>query len=74
MLFIYSPAGLVNIKTWAGVTSLKPEQAWFPRLDCPGAEGAGEDMPANEPLLGPLVPGPLWMEPQPPDPGGPSYS
>ena len=35
--------------TWAAVTSLKPEQAWIPRMDCHGADGAGEDVPANEP-------------------------
>ena len=45
---LYSPHAL---ETWAGVTSLEPKQAWVPRLDCPEAEGAGEDMPANEPSL-----------------------
>ena len=35
--------------TWAAVTSLKPGQACFPRMDCHGADGAGEDVPANEP-------------------------
>ena len=43
---LYSPYALV---TWAAVTSLKPEQAWIPRMDCHGADGAGEDVPANEP-------------------------
>ena len=37
------------IGTWAAVTSLKPGQACFPRMDCHGADGAGEDVPANEP-------------------------
>ena len=35
--------------TWAAATSLKPEQAWVPWLACLGAEGGGEDVPANEP-------------------------
>lgn len=34
--------------TRAGVTFLEPEQACVPRLDCAGAEGAGEDVPADE--------------------------
>ena len=42
----YSPQALV---TWAAITSLKPGQAGFPRMDCHGADRAGEDMPANEP-------------------------
>ena len=43
---LYSPQALV---IWAANTSLKPEQAWFPRTDCHGADGAGEDVPAKEP-------------------------
>ena len=43
---LYSPQALV---AWAAVTSLKPVQAWFPRMDCHGPDGAGEGMPANEP-------------------------
>ena len=35
--------------TWAAATSLKPEQARVPWLACLGAEGGGEDVPANEP-------------------------
>ena len=35
--------------TWAAATSLKSGQAWVPWMDCLGAEGAGEDVPANEP-------------------------
>ena len=42
---LYSPRALVP---WAAGTSLKPGQAWFPRMDSHGAEGAGEDVPANE--------------------------
>lgn len=34
--------------TRAGVTPVEPEQAWVPRLDCAWAEGAGEDVPADE--------------------------
>ena len=37
------------IVTWATVTSLKPGQACFPRMDCHGADGAGEGVPASEP-------------------------
>ena len=40
---------------WAAVTSLKPGQDWFPRTDCHGADGAGEDEPANEPCPMDLV-------------------
>ena len=36
--------------TWAGVTYLEPEQAWVPRLDCGGAEGAAEGVQAMWPL------------------------
>ena len=43
---LYSPQALV---TWAAGTSLKPGQACFPRMDCHGADGAGESVPANEP-------------------------
>ena len=35
--------------TWAGVTFLESEQAWVPRRDCPGAEGAGEGLPGKQP-------------------------
>ena len=41
--------------TWAAVTSLKPGQARFPRMDCHGADGAGECVPANEPCHMALV-------------------
>ena len=41
--------------TWAAVTSLKPGQACFPRMDCHGADGAGEGVPANEPCRMALV-------------------
>ena len=41
--------------TWAAVTSLKPGQSLFPRTDCHGADGAGEDKPANEPCPMELV-------------------
>ena len=34
--------------TRAALTPLEPEQLWVPGLDCPGAEGAGEDEPGNE--------------------------
>ena len=44
--WLYSIKAIV---TWAAVTSLKPEQACFPRMDCHGADGAGEGVPANEP-------------------------
>ena len=43
---LYSPQALV---AWAAVTSLKPGQAWFPRMDCHGADGAEEGVPAHEP-------------------------
>ena len=46
MLTLFSLQALVTL---AAVTSLKPGQAWVPLMDCLGAEGAGEDMPANEP-------------------------
>ena len=49
---LYSPQALV---TWAAVTSLKPGQARFPRMDCHGADGAGECVPANEPCHMALV-------------------
>ena len=42
---LYSPRALVP---WAAA-SLKPGQARFPGMDCHGAEGAGEDVPGNEP-------------------------
>ena len=45
MLILY-PSGL---STWAAATSLKPEQVWVPWMACLGAEGGGEDVPANEP-------------------------
>ena len=35
--------------TWPGVTSLKPEQAWVPKLDCGGTEAAGEEVLAKGP-------------------------
>ena len=41
--------------TWAAATSLKSGQAWVPWMDCLGAEGAGEDVPANEPCTVDLV-------------------
>ena len=47
-----SPQALV---AWAAVTSLKPGQAWFPRIDCHGADGAGEGVPADEPCPMDLV-------------------
>ena len=43
---LYSPQALV---TWADVTSLKPGQAWFPRMACLGDDGTGEDVQGNEP-------------------------
>ena len=49
---LYSPQALV---TWADVTSLKPGQAWFPRMDCHGADRAGVGVPANEPCPMDLV-------------------
>ena len=42
-------SSLQALVTWAAVTSLKPEQAWVPWMDCLGTEEGGEDMPANEP-------------------------
>ena len=48
------------------------EQAWGPKLDCRGAERAGDDVTAKDPLR-PGVPGPLCI-PQSPDPGGLPYS
>ena len=65
---LHSPQALVP---WAAGTSLKPGQARFRRMDCHGADGAGEDVPANEPIDLPGVPAPLCRGPQPPDPGGP---
>jgi len=50
--WLYSPQALV---TWADVTSPKPGQAWFPRMDCHGADRAGEGVPANEPCSMDLV-------------------
>ena len=47
-----SPQALV---AWAAVTSLKPGRAWFPRIDCHGADGAGEGVPADEPCPMDLV-------------------
>ena len=44
--WLCSPQALVP---WAAGTSLKPGQAWFPRIDCHGADRAGEDVPANKP-------------------------
>ena len=44
--WLYSIPAIV---TWAAVTSLKPGQACFPRMDCHGADGAGESVPASEP-------------------------
>ena len=41
--------------TWAAAISLKPGQAWVPWMDCLGSEGAGEDVPANEPCPMDLV-------------------
>lgn len=58
--------------TWAGVTSLESEQAWVPRRDCPGAEGAGEGLPGKQPPPHGLgLPVPLCMSLQSPDPGDP---
>ena len=50
--WLYSPRALVP---WAAGTSLKPGQAWFPRMDCHGADRAGEGVPANEPCSMDLV-------------------
>ena len=41
--------------TWADITSLKPGQACFPRMDCHGADRSKEDVPANEPCPVDLV-------------------
>ena len=41
--------------TWAAVTSMKPGQTCFPRMDCHRADGAGEGVPANEPCPMDLV-------------------
>ena len=41
--------------TWAAVTSLKPGQACFPRMDCHEADRSKEDVPANEPCPMDLV-------------------
>ena len=41
--------------TQAAVTSLKPVQAGFPRMDCHRADGAGEGVPANDPCPMALV-------------------
>ena len=49
---LYSPQALV---TWAAVTSMKPGQTCFPRMDCHRADGAGEGVPANEPCPMDLV-------------------
>ena len=59
---------------WAAVTSLKPGQAWFPRMDCHGADGAGEGVPANEPCRIDRVSLLLYTGPQPPDPSRSSCS
>ena len=57
--------------TGAGVTSLKLELTWVPRLDCPGVEGAGEDVVAKQPPWT-CSDGSSLHGPQSPDPGGPS--
>ena len=44
--WLYSFQALV---TQVAATSLKPGQPWVPWTECPGAEGGGEDVPANEP-------------------------
>ena len=54
--------------TRAGVTALGPQQARVPRRDCPGAEGAGQAVPAvSAPGAG--LPVPLCLGPRSPDPG-----
>ena len=45
-----------------------------PKAGLSRAKGSREDMPANEPRLGPGLPGALGTCPPSPDPGGPSYS
>ena len=45
-----------------------------PKAGLSWGEGAGEDVPANEPPLGPGAPVPLCMCPPFRDPAGPSYS
>ncbi len=49
------------------------EQAWGPKLDRRGAERAGDDVTAKNPL-GPGVPGPVLIGPQSPHQGGLPYS
>lgn len=59
--------------TGAGLTSLKLELIWVPRLDCPGLEGAGEDVVAKQ-LPWTCNDGSSVHGPRSPDPGGPSYT
>ena len=54
--------------TRARVTALRPEQARVPRRDCPGAEGAGQGVPAVS-APGPGLPVPLCISPPSPDLG-----
>ena len=61
--------------TWAGVTSLLPQQAWVPMQEYAGAEGAREEnVPADQRPLRPLLPILLRMVAQSPDPSRPSYN
>ena len=42
--------GPSDLVTWAGVTSLEPEQTWVPSLECLGFEGASKICLAMSPL------------------------
>lgn len=37
---------------WDVVTSQEPQPTWVPRLNCGAADGAADEVPANESLLG----------------------
>ena len=52
--------GPSDLVTWAGVTSLEPEQTWVPRLECLGFEGASKICLAMSPLPKDLENLQLW--------------
>ena len=62
------PCASQALGTRARVTALGPEQARVPRRDCPGAEGAGQGVPAVS-APGPGLPVPLCISPPSPDLG-----
>ena len=58
----------------SGHCDLEPRQAWVPQMDCLGLMELGRMHQPTKPPLGPEMPIPLCMDPQPPDASGSFWS